>query len=53
MSRGLIGTLSSKVMTGILIVQDLAAIPLMLIIPNLRSSEAGLTPMVLTLLKAG
>jgi CPA2 family monovalent cation:H+ antiporter-2 len=53
MSRGLIGTLSSKVMTGILIVQDLAAIPLMLIIPNLRSSEAGLTPLILTLVKAG
>ncbi len=53
MSRGLIGTLSSSVMIGILIVQDLAAIPLMLVIPNLGSLSGGITPLLFTLLKAG
>lgn len=52
MSRGLVGTLSSKVMIGVLIVQDLAAIPLMLIIPNLHSINNNIVPLLLTLLKA-
>ena len=52
MSRGLIGTLSSKAMVGVLIVQDLAAIPLMLIIPNLLSLENNFIQIFLTLLKA-
>ncbi|MDY6934425.1 MAG: cation:proton antiporter [Spirochaetota bacterium] len=52
MSRGLIGTLSSKVMIGILIVQDLAAIPLMLIIPNLQSLENNIIQLILILFKA-
>ncbi len=52
MSRGLIGTLSSKVMIGILIVQDLAAIPLMLIIPNIQSLGGNIIPLFLILLKA-
>lgn len=52
MSRGLIGTLSSKVMIGILIVQDLAAIPLMLIIPNLNSIYNNLNSLLFILLKA-
>jgi CPA2 family monovalent cation:H+ antiporter-2 len=52
MSRGLIGTLSSRVMIGILIVQDLAAIPLMLIIPNLHAIDSNLIPLFFTLLKA-
>ena len=52
MSRGLMGTLSARVMIGILIVQDLAAIPMMLVIPNLRSPAAGATPVLFTLLKA-
>jgi CPA2 family monovalent cation:H+ antiporter-2 len=52
MSRGHIGTLSSKVMIGILIVQDLAAIPMMLIIPRLHSLENNIIPLLLILLKA-
>jgi CPA2 family monovalent cation:H+ antiporter-2 len=52
MSRGLIGTLSSKVMIGILIVQDLAAIPLMLIIPQINSMSSSIVPLILTFLKA-
>jgi len=39
-NRGLMGTLSSRVMIGILITQDLAAIPMMMLIPHL-SGEGG------------
>ncbi len=42
MNSGLIGTLSSRVMIGMLIVQDLAVIPLMIIMPQLSNPEAGL-----------
>ncbi|MCW5199168.1 cation:proton antiporter [Desulfobulbus sp. F1] len=42
MSRGLVGTLSSKVMIGMLIVQDIAVIPMMIILPQLSSPETGL-----------
>ncbi len=42
MSQGRMGTLSSRIMIGILIVQDLAVIPLMLILPQLNNLEAGL-----------
>ncbi len=40
--KGLLGTLSSRVMIGILIVQDLAVIPMMIILPQLGNPEAGL-----------
>jgi CPA2 family monovalent cation:H+ antiporter-2 len=52
MNRGLTGTLSSRVMIGILIMQDLAAIPLMLIIPKLNAMGSDIVPLLLTLLKA-
>jgi monovalent cation:H+ antiporter-2, CPA2 family len=52
MRRGLIGTLSSRVMIGILIMQDLAAIPLMLIIPKLNAIGTDIIPLILTILKA-
>ena len=42
MARGLIGTLSSRVMIGMLVVQDLAIIPLMIILPQLSNPQAGL-----------
>ncbi|RPJ16103.1 MAG: portal protein [Desulfobacteraceae bacterium] len=42
MNSGLIGTLSSRVMIGMLIVQDLAVIPLIIIMPQLSNPEAGL-----------
>lgn len=42
MSRGLMGTLSSRVMLGMLIVQDLAVIPMMIILPQLSDPKAGL-----------
>lgn len=52
MSRGLIGTLSSKVMIGMLIVQDLAAIPMMIVIPQLHDIKSNLPVIGLTILKA-
>ena len=42
MSQGLLGTLSSRVMVGMLIIQDLAVVPLMLILPQLDNLETGL-----------
>jgi CPA2 family monovalent cation:H+ antiporter-2 len=42
MNRGLMGTLSSRVMIGVLIVQDLAVIPLMIMLPQLSHPEVGL-----------
>lgn len=43
MEKGLMGTLSSRVMIGMLIVQDLAVVPLMIILPQLSSPESGLS----------
>jgi CPA2 family monovalent cation:H+ antiporter-2 len=42
MSQGRMGTLSSRVMMGMLIVQDLAVVPMMIILPELVDLEAGL-----------
>ena len=42
MGQGWLGTLSSKVMIGILIVQDLAVVPMMIILPQLNQPEVGL-----------
>ena len=52
MGRGLMGTLSSRVMIGILIVQDLAVIPLMLILPELNDLQAGLPSLAGAVIKA-
>jgi monovalent cation:H+ antiporter-2, CPA2 family len=53
MARGLIGTLSSRVMIGMLIVQDLAIIPLIIILPQLSNPEFSLPALGWALLKAG
>lgn len=42
MSAGRMGTLSSRIMIGMSVVQDLAVIPLMIILPQLNDLEAGL-----------
>lgn len=42
MEKGLMGTLSSRVMIGMLIVQDLAVVPLMIILPQLNNPANGL-----------
>lgn len=41
-NQGMIGTLSSRVMIGVLIVQDLAIVPLLIILPKLSDPQSGL-----------
>lgn len=43
MNQGKLGTLSSRVMIGMLLVQDLAIVPMMIILPELNNPENGLT----------
>lgn len=52
MNQGWLGTLSSKVMIGMLIVQDLAVVPLMIILPQLNNPSVGLPALGLAALKA-
>lgn len=52
MSRGLVGTLSSRVMIGMLIIQDLAVIPMMIILPQLSNPEAGLPILAIAIIKS-
>jgi CPA2 family monovalent cation:H+ antiporter-2 len=41
-AQGRLGTLSSRVMIGILLVQDLAVVPLLILLPKLTDLQAGL-----------
>ncbi len=41
-SQGRLGTLSSRVMIGMLLVQDLAVVPLLILLPELTDLKAGL-----------
>ncbi len=41
-NQGWMGTLSSRVMIGMLIIQDLAVVPLMIILPQLSDPQSGL-----------
>lgn len=52
MSQGRMGTLSSRVMIGMLIVQDLAVVPLVIILPQLNEPGAGIPVLGLAALKA-
>ena len=52
MNQGWLGTLSSKVMIGMLIVQDLAVVPLMVILPQLNDPAVGIPALGLAILKA-
>jgi len=52
MNRGLMGTLSSRVMIGMLIVQDLAVIPLMIMLPQLSNPQVGVPLLGWAALKA-
>ncbi|MFH2010076.1 MAG: cation:proton antiporter [bacterium] len=52
MNQGWLGTLSSKVMIGMLIVQDLAVVPLMIILPQLNNPAVGLPSLGFAALKA-
>ncbi|HNY10050.1 MAG TPA: cation:proton antiporter [Candidatus Wallbacteria bacterium] len=51
-NRKLMGTLSSKVMLAMLIVQDLAAVPIIVIISSMNSSSSGKSSLFHTLLAA-
>ena len=52
MAQGMLGTLSSRVMVGILIVQDLAVVPLLILLPQLTNPTAGVSLLALALLKS-
>jgi CPA2 family monovalent cation:H+ antiporter-2 len=51
-AQGRIGTLSSRVMIGMLVAQDLAFIPLMILLPRLGSGDAGSAGALLAIAKA-
>ncbi|MFH1138424.1 MAG: cation:proton antiporter [Pseudomonadota bacterium] len=53
MNQGWLGTLSSRVMIGMLIVQDLAVVPMMIVLPQLNNPSVGLPALALAGLKAG
>jgi len=50
--QGMIGTLSSRVMIGMLIIQDLAIVPMLIILPQLSHPEAGLPVLAFAAVKA-
>ena len=52
MAQGMMGTLSSRVMIGILIVQDLAVVPLMILLPQLTNPASGLPLLGLAFVKS-
>jgi len=52
MNQGWMGTLSSRVMVGMLIVQDLAVVPMMIILPQLKDPKAGLPLLGIAALKS-
>jgi CPA2 family monovalent cation:H+ antiporter-2 len=52
MNQGWLGTLSSKVMIGMLIVQDLAVVPMMIMLPQLNNPSVGLPILGFAALKA-
>ena len=52
MAQGMMGTLSSRVMVGILIVQDLAVVPLMILLPQLTNPAAGLPLLAIAIVKS-
>lgn len=51
-NQGMIGTLSSRVMIGVLIIQDLAIVPMLIILPLVNDPQAGLPILALAALKA-
>lgn len=52
MNQGWMGTLSSRVMIGMLLVQDLAVVPLMIVLPQLSHPAAGLPLIGVAMLKS-
>lgn len=52
MNQGWLGTLSSRVMIAILLVQDLAVVPMIIILPQLKDPAVGLPLLGVAALKA-
>ncbi len=52
MNQGWLGTLSSRVMIGMLIVQDILVVPLMIIMPQLKNPQSGLPMLGMAAVKA-
>lgn len=52
MNRGRLGNLSSRVMIGMLIIQDLAIVPMMIILPQLNNPSVGLQLVGIAIIKA-
>lgn len=50
--QGMMGTLSARVMTGVLIVQDLAVVPMLIILPQLSNVQNGLSILLWAAIKA-
>ena len=50
--QGVFGTLSSRVMIGVLIVQDLAIVPMLIVLPQLNNPQLGLPNLGIAALKA-
>jgi monovalent cation:H+ antiporter-2, CPA2 family len=51
-AQGRLGTLSSRVMLGILVVQDLAVVPLMIILPKLGGPDGGIFAVAVATIRA-
>ena len=51
-SQGRLGTLSSRVMIGMLLVQDLAVVPLLILLPKLTNIRSGLPDLGWALLRS-
>jgi CPA2 family monovalent cation:H+ antiporter-2 len=52
-AQGRLGTLSSRVMIGILLVQDLALVPMLILLPKLTDLQGGLPDLGWAFLRAG
>ena len=51
-NQGMMGTLSSRVMIGVLIIQDLAIVPMLIILPQLSTIQAGVSILITAAVKA-
>lgn len=52
MALGTLGTLASRIMVGMLIVQDLAVVPMLIILPALQNLEQGLPALGYAIVRA-
>ncbi|HYK89839.1 MAG TPA: cation:proton antiporter [Acidobacteriota bacterium] len=50
--RGALGSLTSRIMVGMLIVQDLAVVPMIIVLPELRDLERGAAALAIAILRA-